>query len=83
MGGVRLKQHVLLDIIRERDCAVLGYGVSNRPLVEWLVAHGARSVTVRDQRSPDVMFTCQIPTHKHINIGYSILYSPLKFPILP
>ena len=55
MGGVRLKQHVLLDIIRERDCAVLGYGVSNRPLVEWLVAHGARRVTVRDQRSPEDM----------------------------
>ena len=50
-----MKQHVLLDIIRERDCAVLGYGVSNRPLVEWLVAHGARRVTVRDQRSPEDM----------------------------
>lgn len=50
-----MKRHALLDIIRERDCAVLGYGVSNRPLVEWLVAHGARSVSVRDQRSPEDM----------------------------
>ena len=29
-----MKDCVLLDTIRERDCAVLGYGVSNRPLVE-------------------------------------------------
>ena len=55
MGGVRLKHHALLDLLRERDCAVLGYGVSNRPLVEWLISHGARSVTVRDQRSSEDM----------------------------
>ena len=46
-----MKDCVLLDTIREGDCAVLGYGVSNRPLVEWLISHGAGSVTVRDQRS--------------------------------
>ncbi len=50
-----MKRHILLDIIRERDCAVLGYGISNRPLVEWLTAHGAGSVTVRDRRSPEDM----------------------------
>ena len=45
-----MKRHALLDIIRERDCAVLGYGVSNRPLVEWLVAHGW-AVEVPDDQS--------------------------------
>ena len=50
-----MKHHILLDIIKERDCAVLGYGISNRPLVEWLTAHGAKSVTVRDRRSPEDM----------------------------
>ncbi len=50
-----MKKHVLLDRIQERDCAVLGYGVSNRPLVEWLLSHGAKSVTVRDKRSPEDM----------------------------
>ena len=34
---------------------MLGYGVSNRPLVEWLMAHGARSVTVRDKRDAATM----------------------------
>ena len=50
-----MKQHGFLEIIKERDCAVLGYGISNRPLVEWLTAHGAKSVTVRDRRSPEDM----------------------------
>lgn len=50
-----MRNHALLDIIKERDCAVLGYGISNRPLVEWLTAHGAKSVTVRDRRSPEDM----------------------------
>ena len=50
-----MKKHALLDRIREKDCAVLGYGVSNRPLVEWLIAHGAKSVTVRDKRAPEDM----------------------------
>ncbi len=44
-----------LDVIRGGDCAVLGYGVSNRPLVEWLLSHGAGSVTVRDKRSREEM----------------------------
>ena len=44
-----------MDRIRGGDCAVLGYGVSNRPLVEWLMSHGAKTVTVRDKRSPEAM----------------------------
>ena len=45
----------IFEKIRGGDCTVLGYGVSNRPLVEWLVAHGAGRVTVRDQRSAEDM----------------------------
>ena len=47
--------HILLDKIRGGNCTVLGYGVSNRPLVEWLMAHGAKSVTVRDKRDAAAM----------------------------
>ncbi len=47
--------HILLDHIRGGNCTVLGYGVSNRPLVEWLTAHGAGSVTVRDKRDAAAM----------------------------
>ena len=50
-----MRTHILLDQIRGGDCTVLGYGVSNRPLVEWLMAHGARSVTVRDKRDAAAM----------------------------
>ena len=32
-----MKKHALLDVIRGGRCTVLGYGVSNRPLVEWLL----------------------------------------------
>ncbi len=53
-----MREHALLKRIRGGNCAVLGYGVSNRPLVEWLVAHGAASVTVRDRRSLHDMETC-------------------------
>ena len=44
-----MKEHTILQALRGGSCAVLGYGVSNRPLVEWLIAHGAKSVTVRDK----------------------------------
>ena len=50
-----MHNHILLDKICGGDCTVLGYGVSNRPLVEWLMAHGARSVTVRDKRDAAAM----------------------------
>ena len=53
-----MREHALLKRIRGGDCAVLGYGVSNRPLVEWLMAHGAASVTVRDRRSLSDMEAC-------------------------
>ena len=48
-----MKTHSISDVIRGGACTVLGYGVSNRPLVEWLLAHGAGSVTVRDRRSAE------------------------------
>ncbi len=47
--------HALMSRIRGGDVTVLGYGVSGRPLVDWLCAHGARSVTVRDGRSREEM----------------------------
>lgn len=50
-----MRKSDLLNRIRGGTCAVLGYGVSNRPLVEWLIAHGARSVTVHDKRTPEAM----------------------------
>jgi UDP-N-acetylmuramoylalanine--D-glutamate ligase len=53
-----MREHALLQRIQGGDCAVLGYGVSNRPLVEWLAAHGAASVTVRDRRSLCDMEAC-------------------------
>ena len=48
----------ILDVIRGGDCAVLGYGVSNRPLVDFLMAHGAKTVTVRDKRPAADMQAC-------------------------
>ncbi len=45
----------LLSAIRGGHCTVLGYGVSNRPLVPWLLSHGASLVTVRDRRTPAQM----------------------------
>ena len=52
-----MKKHALLDVIRGGRCTVLGYGVSNRPLVEWLLRHGAGAVTVRDGKSLSDMET--------------------------
>ena len=48
----------IMNVIRGGSCTVLGYGVSNRPLVEFLMAHGAGSVTVRDKRSAEDMESC-------------------------
>ncbi len=45
--------NALMSRIRGGDLTVLGYGVSGRPLVDWLLSHGARSVTVRDGRTPE------------------------------
>ncbi len=54
-GGDGLRKHGIYDLIQNGDCVVLGYGVSNRPLVEWLMTHGAASVTVRDRRTAEDM----------------------------
>ncbi len=51
----KMISEAIADIVGGRDCTVLGYGISNRPLVDWLVAHGARSVTVRDRRTFEKM----------------------------
>ncbi len=42
----------ILNLIDKSSCAVLGYGVSNRPLVDFLLSHGA-SVTVYDQKDAE------------------------------
>ena len=44
-----------MDRVRGGHCIVLGFGVSNRPLVTWLTSHGAASVTVRDKRGADAL----------------------------
>ncbi len=40
----------LLDRICRSRCAVLGFGVSNRPLVSFLLKNGARDITVHDKK---------------------------------
>ncbi len=50
-----MRKTEISERIRGGDCTVLGYGVSNRPLVEWLMTHGARAVTVRDRRTAEDM----------------------------
>ncbi len=54
-----MKDSPILRAARSDGCSVsvLGYGVSNRPLVEWLLTHGvtAHRVTVRDRREPEEM----------------------------
>lgn len=45
-----MKRSSVLSRVEGGRCAVLGYGVSNRPLVEWLMSHGAAAVEVRDGR---------------------------------
>ena len=52
---MRVIAEELMARIRGGDCRVLGYGVSNKPLVPWLLAHGAASVTVHDRREEDAM----------------------------
>lgn len=46
-----MKDSAVLRRIRGGGCEVLGFGISNRPLVEWLLTHGAASVTVRDKHT--------------------------------
>ncbi len=53
------QKQIISDRARARvagkHCTVIGYGISNRPLCEWLVTHGAASLTVRDRRSAEKM----------------------------
>ena len=53
-----MKQTELLTKIQNGHCVLLGFGISNKPLVAWLMAHGARRVTVRDKRTCDQMRDC-------------------------
>ena len=39
-----------LEQLRSKRCAVIGLGVSNRPLIEFLLAHGV-SLTARDRKA--------------------------------
>ncbi len=52
-----MKESPILKRAQSGTCpiAVLGYGISNRPLVEWLLAHGVppERLTVRDRRDPE------------------------------
>lgn len=45
--------------------SILGYGVSNKPLVEWLLSHGVPSaqLTVRDKRRPEELETSGDAAH--------------------
>lgn len=46
---------LIMERIRKGHCEILGFGVSGKPLLPWLVAHGARHITVRDKRAlPDM-----------------------------
>ncbi len=44
-------RHSIIEGIKQSHCEILGFGVSGKPLLPWLISHGAASVTVRDQRS--------------------------------
>ncbi len=45
----------IAECVGGKHCTVLGYGISNRPLCEWLVTHGIASLTVRDRRTREQM----------------------------
>ncbi|MBE6661789.1 MAG: UDP-N-acetylmuramoyl-L-alanine--D-glutamate ligase [Ruminococcaceae bacterium] len=46
-----MRHEEFLEKIRFLTCAVLGFGVSNRPLVRFLMELGAKSITVHDKKS--------------------------------
>ena len=52
-----MKANSILTRMQEGNTpvSILGYGVSNKPLVEWLLSHGvpAARLTVRDKRKPE------------------------------
>ena len=43
------------ETIRNAHCVILGFGVSGRPLLPFLMTHGAGKITVRDKRSLEDM----------------------------
>ena len=47
----------VMQAIRGAHCVILGYGVSGKPLVPYLLAHGAGKITVRDRRTHAEMQT--------------------------
>lgn len=48
----------ILEEIAKRPCEILGFGVSNRPLLGWLKAHGATDITVRDMCDTEKFVSC-------------------------
>ena len=46
-----MKNTALLETIKNSRVAVLGFGVSNRPLIPFLTELGVRSITVHDKKS--------------------------------
>ena len=48
-----MKNTQLLEKIKSSRCAVLGFGVSNRPLLTFLLELGTRDITVHDKKSVD------------------------------
>ena len=46
-----MKNTALFQRIQNGHCVLLGFGISNKPLVKWLLDHGAARVTVRDKRT--------------------------------
>ncbi len=51
----RATEKLLAARVAGRRCTVLGYGISNRPLCDFLAAHGASSIVVRDKRTREKM----------------------------
>ncbi len=47
--GTVLKSSKWLELIRKKTCTVIGLGVSNLPLIEFLLRHGAR-ISARDRK---------------------------------
>ncbi len=52
---ININAQNLLSKIQNGHCEILGFGVSGRPLLPWLRAHGATSITVRDKRTYENM----------------------------
>ncbi len=46
-----MRNETLLNNICRSRCAVLGFGISNRPLVRFLMEHDAKKITVYDKKS--------------------------------